>query len=120
MIVERFKAEHLENLVLQPAQEYARANIAAKGYGESLAKFDAFSAIVDGRVVACAGVVPVWDGRGDAWALIAADIGPGGMHDLHFAVKRYLRQSTLRRTRPPKPCGPALYRESASSSPPPS
>lgn len=97
MIVERFKPEHLESLVLQPAQEFARATVAEKGYGESLAKFDSFTASVDGRVVACAGVIPMWNGRGDAWALIARDIGAKGMHELHYAVLRYIRASSLRR-----------------------
>lgn len=97
MIVERFKPEHLENLVLQPAQEYARATLAEKGYGDSLAKFDAFSALDGARVIACAGVIPVGEGRGEAWALIARDIGARGMHELHYAVRRYLKGSDLRR-----------------------
>ncbi len=97
MIVERFKPEHLQALILQPAQEFARSSLADRSFGEALAAGDSYTAIMDGRVVACAGVQSMWEGRGDAWALIARDIGPDGMHEMHYAVKRYLRASMLRR-----------------------
>lgn len=94
MIVERFRPEHLEQLILQPAQEFAGLN---RGHAESLSKTESFAGLIDGRVVACAGVTPLWDGRGEAWALIARDIGAKGMHELHFQAKRYLSGSALRR-----------------------
>ena len=97
MIVMPFKPEHLETLVLQPAQEMARVDIAGKGYGEALAKSDSFTALIDGRVAACAGVIPMWEGRGEAWAMIAGDVGPMGMLRIHHAVKRYLDLNGLRR-----------------------
>ena len=97
MIVERFKPSHLEELMLQPAQEYARGDMEKKGYGEVLAKGDSFTGIIDGRIVVCAGVVPMWAGRGETWALIAGDIGKLGMRELHYAARRYLEMSQLRR-----------------------
>lgn len=97
MIVERLRPEHLEALILQPAQQFARANLEQKGYAEALAQGEAFALLSEGRVVACAGVVPMWEGRGDAWALIAADIGPKGMHEAHYVVRKYLEKSALRR-----------------------
>lgn len=97
MIVERYHPDHLKDLVLQPAQEYARASVESKDYCNALSHSEAYSAFVNGRVVACIGVVPVWEGRGDAWALIARDIGPMGMHKLHFAVRKLINASPLRR-----------------------
>ena len=95
MLIERFRPEHLEQLILQPAQEFAHG---LKGrHAEALAQTESFAGLINGRVVACAGVTPIWDGRGEAWALIARDIGAKGMHELHFAAKRYLSGSALRR-----------------------
>ena len=97
MIVQRFKPEHLNELILQPAQEFARSSLSDRGLAESLAEGDSYAGIIDGRVVACAGVQQMWEGRGEAWALIARDIGPRGMHELHFQAKRFLERSALRR-----------------------
>lgn len=97
MIVEPFRPDHLERLVLQPAQEYARASLENKAYGEALVGPHSFAGLIDGRVVACAGVVPMWEGRGDAWALIANDVRPKGMLQIHFAVRRFLKMSGFRR-----------------------
>lgn len=97
MIVERLRPEHLQALILQPAQEFARASLGKPGYAEALAASEAFAGIIDGRVVACAGVRELWQGRGEAWALIAKDIGAKGMHETHYAVKRYLDESAMRR-----------------------
>lgn len=97
MRIEPFKAAHLVGMQLQPAQrlsldegmtaEYARAlEIAGGGY----------TALVDERVIACAGIVEQWRGRGLAWALIAEDAGR------HFvrvtrAVHRALEMAQFRR-----------------------
>lgn len=97
MIVETFKPEHLETLILQPAQVHAYANISDKGYGKVLSKYEAYTAFVDGRVVACAGTLPIWDGRAEVWSLVASDIGKLGMRSLHFAVKRWLACAAFRR-----------------------
>lgn len=97
MIVERFRPEHLQALLVQPAQEFARPYFSDPAYGEQLALGDAFAGIVDGCVVACAGVREIWQGRGEAWALIARDIGPWNMRATHYAVRRYLESATLRR-----------------------
>lgn len=97
MLVERFRPEHMEELVLQPAQELALAPLGKRRNAELLAQGDAFAGLIAGRVVVCAGVVQMWEGRGDAWSLISTDIGPQGMHETHYAVRRYLAASSLRR-----------------------
>lgn len=97
MIVEPFRPDHLESFIAQPAQEYARANLGSAAYRQALVGPYSFAGLIDGRVVACAGVVPLWEGRADAWALVAQDIGPLGMHRLHFAVARHLKRFSFRR-----------------------
>lgn len=97
MLIERFRPEHLQSLILQPAQEWARPSFDDPSYAEQLAKFDSYSGFIDGRIVMCGGITRMWEGRGEAWALIARDVGPSGMHSIHYAVKRYLGAATLRR-----------------------
>lgn len=97
MIFEPFKPEHLQALIVQPAQEYARADYQRREYAEALVNGDSYAAVMDGRVVACVGVLPIWQGRGDAWAIIARDIGPKGMHALHYEVRKRLQNVNLRR-----------------------
>jgi RimJ/RimL family protein N-acetyltransferase len=97
MIFKPFEPAHLKDLVLQPAQASAYADFADKGYGDALAQHEAYTGFVDGRVVACAGVVPIWRGRGELWALIARDIGKIGMHSLHYSVRIWLSRSAYRR-----------------------
>lgn len=97
MIVTRFNPEHLRALLLQPAQSYAQSSLGDPQKAAQLAAADSWAAIEDGRVVAVAGVSEIWTGRGDAWALIAADIGPRLMTKVHYATKRFLEANTLRR-----------------------
>jgi RimJ/RimL family protein N-acetyltransferase len=98
MNIEPFKPEHFDTLILQPAQEYARPNLENRGYGEALAsRGDAFTGFIDGRVVGCVGVLPMWEGRAEAWALLARDVGLRGMREVHNAVLRYLEMCPYRR-----------------------
>lgn len=96
-MIETFRPEHLDQLALQPAQSVARIDIANRGYGEALARHESVTVMIDHRVVACAGVVRIWEGRGELWALIAGDIGPAGMQHLHFRARAWLRNTVWRR-----------------------
>lgn len=84
-----FRVAHLDNLLLQPAQEYLRdwhardPNVAGAyeaGYS--------FSLIDDGKTLACAGLSEVWPGRAIAWALLSADLGGAGMLAVVRATRR--------------------------------
>lgn len=97
MQIIQFQPEHLQELALQPAQKDAYADLAKKEYGESLAKGQAATVLHEGRIVACTGAIPIWKGRAELWSLIAADIGPLGMHKLHFKAKRWLESTDWRR-----------------------
>lgn len=65
-----FERHHARLIVPQPAQEAEAALQVEAPEGP------AWTAVVDGLPVACAGFVPVWVGRAYAWALLGADVGP--------------------------------------------
>lgn len=65
-----FERHHARLIVPQPAQESEAALQVQAPEGP------AWTAVVDGLPVACAGFVPVWVGRAYAWALLGADVGP--------------------------------------------
>jgi hypothetical protein len=91
-----YRAEHLAALVLQPAQEWL-APIVTEEYRAALERAGpAFSALDDGRVLGCAGIIEHWPGRGVAWAMLAADIGTRFVA-VHRAARRHLEHEAPRR-----------------------
>lgn len=69
-----FKAEHMEQVLAQEAQQYLRAWL-KPGEMKALEGPWAYSGVVDGRVHACAGLVSHWPGRAAAWAYLDAQAG---------------------------------------------
>lgn len=92
-----FAAEHLRTLTLQPAQREFAERLHDDGYARTLE--ESGSAITlrhDGRTLVCGGVVELWPGRSQVWALVSADAGP------HFVavvrgMRRFLAQHDTRR-----------------------
>lgn len=72
MIFIPYRPEHLAKIALQPAQRAARAVMVKDGYAESLAVPGmAWTAVNDaGEILGSAGMVPQWEGRVIAWALV--------------------------------------------------
>ena len=91
MIVVPLDAEHLRQIRPQAAQ-----------VGEVEAQRDllpvgaAWAAVVEGRAVACPGLVEVWPGRAYAWALLDRDAGRH-MLALTRAIRSRLQTATWRR-----------------------
>ncbi len=91
-----FQAEHLENLVLQPAQS-DMARYMSHSYGTALAQSgNAFTAIKSGRVLGCAGVEVIWSNRGVAWSLLGKITAPE-MLGVHRRVLDFLNKQSLQR-----------------------
>ncbi|MCG8548240.1 MAG: hypothetical protein MJE12_28915 [Alphaproteobacteria bacterium] len=90
-----FEASHIDDIELQPAQSALRTYLAA-GHGPELSERSIAYTAVDDRVIACAGVIPVWPGRDCAWALLS-DCGPTVFWRVHRAVKRFLDARLTRR-----------------------
>lgn len=88
---------HLESLLLQPAQDLARPLLASPEYRQALAVPGmAFTALDGDRVLCCAGLMPLWEGRAEAWALMGADLRPQFLR-IHYATKRFLNACGMRR-----------------------
>lgn len=97
MQISPYCAADMHELMIQPAQAAMRPLLLSNGYPEALEPLDSFTGRIDGRVVACAGLFPLWEGNVRGWALIAGDIGPSGMFALHRAVKRAIDGCAARR-----------------------
>lgn len=67
MIVE-FEPEHMTMVDLGPAQAHV-GPFCGPEEARAMAKYESFTAIHEGCVVACAGVVPKWPGVATAWGL---------------------------------------------------
>jgi len=95
VIIVPFKLEHLKNIKLQSAQAGILDNIEPYGAYVEASDFG-FTAMDGDEVVACAGIIKMWEGRGHAWALLSDNIG-GRFVQLHRAVKRALAMSGYKR-----------------------
>jgi hypothetical protein len=92
-----YKAEHLTMLMLQPSQGEARKYLGNPEYGRHLdVPGLAFTAMEGGEVLAMAGVMPRWEGRAEAWALLSGDLKRHFVR-IHRAVLRFLETSDIRR-----------------------
>jgi hypothetical protein len=90
-----FRREHLFQIELQGAQ----ASLSEKQnleYAVALEQSGAYTGLVDGRPIICAGLVEQWEGRALAWALLSNDAGPW-MLDITRACKRMFQLSGYRR-----------------------
>jgi hypothetical protein len=97
MIVQPFQPEHLERLLLQPAQEYARPYLSDPAYAKALVlPGHSFTALDGDRVLACAGIIPLWEGRAEAWALMGRDLRAHFLA-IHHATRRFLNACGMRR-----------------------
>jgi hypothetical protein len=96
MTIEPLIADHVMNVLLQPSQACFASSIDAEYANRLVVSGPAFSAIHNGEVLACAGLIPQWEGRAIAWALVAAEAGPHFVR-IHKAVKRFLELQKIRR-----------------------
>ena len=97
MNISPYKAEHLEAMMLQPAQENVRRYFGNPEYGRMLDfPGHSFTAMEGDKVIAMAGVLPRWEGRAEAWALLSGDLKRHFVR-IHRAILRYLETSDIRR-----------------------
>jgi RimJ/RimL family protein N-acetyltransferase len=105
MIVVPFEGWHLQLLSLQEKQAHFQPLFAAPHYGDWLEKNGpAFSAVVDGEIIASLGITPQWENRAVAWGLI------GKKARRHFvpltkAIMRFLDLCEYRRIETPVDVG---------------
>jgi hypothetical protein len=95
--VVKFRPAHLDELRLQPSQEYLSAFVGRPGYGQELVEAGpCYTVRRDGKIICCAGVVNLWTGRASAWALLSWDAGKS-MRPLHREVLKFLDRCEIRR-----------------------
>ena len=98
-----FKAAHLAAMKVQTAQIEATKWVTLE-QAESLETSPSYTALVDGNPVCAAGVVPMWDSRAIAWALVA-ELGPMNFLKCHRAAKGFLDGCGIRRVEMSVDCG---------------
>lgn len=88
-----FEKKHLLGMLMQDNQKEC---IITDEIIETLLLGDAYSAIYDDEVLACAGVLEISPGRALAWAYLSQNAGIK-MIDIIKAIKRFLSIQTFRR-----------------------
>lgn len=73
--VVKFNAIHSIQLRMQPQQALELADLKFEHYLAAEKLPYSWSILVDGQPMACVGVTPYWQGRGEAWALIDVHSG---------------------------------------------
>jgi len=97
MRIVQFEPDHLSRILLQPSQAIMQPTLSQPDYGPSLAKAGPAYSLVDGdEVFASAGLIPQWEHRAVAWALISAEAGKH-FFLIHKAVRRALTFHNYRR-----------------------
>ena len=93
-----FRSEHTRALRLQPEQAHLVSVVAEPGYAEALYEnsLTAVSVFANGRIVACGGVIEVWQDRGFAWALISKGL-PSQFIAIHRAARLMIESCGLGR-----------------------
>jgi len=88
---------HLAALRLQQAQDYLQPVIETPSYGLALEVPGlAYSGVIDGQVVGCAGILPQAPWRAIAWALLSQEIPARCWPTIHRLVLRVLDEAHLR------------------------
>lgn len=96
MIVEPLRVEHVRQLRLQAAQAEFAPSLTDQHVHDLIVHGEAYAAVADGMVIACAGVLERWHGRASAWALLSDQAGRH-MLELTRAIAAWLERSGLRR-----------------------
>lgn len=88
-----FRPEHLPMLRLQAAQSYLQPLMARSDYAAALAGPYAWSGLIGGKVIGCAGLLPQWPGRAIAWALLTRELSAAHFLRAHHKVLAVLRSA---------------------------
>ena len=90
-----FETTHLRLMKVQASQQAVLQHV-TDNFLSLLENTNAFTAVIDGEIVACAGVIEYYKGRGEAWSYLSADLGRN-MVSVFRAIKSYLDTIDVRR-----------------------
>lgn len=97
MIVRRWLTGDTERLVIQPAQQYMHSMVdVATDLSRLSQKGLAWTGEAEGQVIVIAGLMPIWENRALAWAMISESAGPH-FAAIHKAVIKGIVDSGIRR-----------------------
>jgi len=95
VVIAPFQPEHLTALRLQGMQASSQAIMTAE-HGRQIAGDGlAYTAMLTGEPIACAGVIEIWRGRAYAWAYLS-DAALQHFKAVHRAVLLFLREAGAR------------------------
>jgi hypothetical protein len=96
MVIVPFEPVHLRTLVLQEAQSWMGPMLHAD-YGENLKRGGpCFTALDGDEVLACSGVLRMWENRDQAWALMSQSSGRHFV-GIYRGIRRFLEMHDARR-----------------------
>ena len=96
MMIVPFEAAHLRLMMVQPAQVQTLGFVKESDLEMIEKKTQAFTAIADDEILACAGVIEYYPGRGEGWSYLSANI-KHHMVPVVRAIKTYIQDSNVRR-----------------------
>lgn len=96
IVLEKFNGVHFEQLKTEPTVSALLSHLTSAHVTALEETPFAYTILRDSRVLVCAGVSEYWPNRGEAWALLAANVGPD-MVPVTKMVKRFLDVCPLRR-----------------------
>ncbi len=96
MIIVPFQPAHIEAFTVRGQQAEMRPYF-GREYAEAIAKTDAFTGFINGRIVGSAGFITPWPDRATCWALIAHDVTLREMVTITRAVERAMSLRPERR-----------------------
>ncbi len=95
--IEKLRPDHIRDIQLQDPQSFLQSALTAEYAEELCAQAGvAWAAVADGRTIACAGLLEMWPGRAQGWALFSA-AALGNFVGIHRMAKRVLCDSAWQR-----------------------
>lgn len=90
-----YRAEHIQSLVVQSAQEGIRVHL-PDTMMRQLENEHAYTLMRDGQPVVCCGAIEVWANRAYVWSFLG-DIATREFREVHSWAKRFLNGLPFRR-----------------------
>jgi hypothetical protein len=95
MVIEPFRPEHLWQIDLQPAQRNWHV-YGTREYAQSLCEGIAYTGRVNGRIIACAGLIEIDENSGHMWSFLSVDARRHFVR-LHRTAVRFLQVTGKRK-----------------------
>tara|TARA_R110000803_G_scaffold14586_3_gene40481 strand:+ start:6595 stop:7023 length:429 start_codon:yes stop_codon:yes gene_type:complete len=92
-----FKAEHLFGVDLQDSQAYLSNWVSHEQAAALEGTAWAYTGVIGNSIAGCAGVLPMWQGRGVAWAYISKIAARQHFISVHKSVSRFLEACYIQR-----------------------